>query len=44
MPVQRDNPYGAFNFQVSLGGDQGSGDGGEVAAPIAAQILGSALG
>ncbi|MDH3753911.1 MAG: phage tail protein [Acidimicrobiia bacterium] len=30
MPTQRDNPYGAFNFIVSLGGDQGSGDEGEV--------------
>lgn len=30
MPVQRDNPYGAFNFIVSLGGDQGSGDEGQV--------------
>lgn len=27
MPVPRDNPYGAFNFIVSLGGAQG--DGGE---------------
>lgn len=26
MPVERDNPYGAFNFMVSLGGEQGSGD------------------
>jgi phage tail-like protein len=30
MPVQRDNPYGAFNFIVSLGGDQGSGDEGQI--------------
>src|SRR5262245_57324156 len=30
MPVQRDNPYGAFNFIVSLGGDQGSGDEGTI--------------
>jgi phage tail-like protein len=30
MPTQRDNPYGAFNFLVSLGGDQGSGDEGQV--------------
>jgi phage tail-like protein len=30
MPVQRDNPYGAFNFIVSLGGDQGSGDEGAI--------------
>lgn len=30
MPVQRDNPYGAFNFLVSLGGDQGSGDEGQI--------------
>jgi phage tail-like protein len=28
MPTQRDNPYGAFNFLVALGGDQGSGEGG----------------
>jgi phage tail-like protein len=27
MATQRDNPYGAFNFIVALGGDQG--DGGE---------------
>ena len=25
MPVFRDNPYGAFNFIVALGGDQGDG-------------------
>lgn len=30
MPVQRDNPYGAFNFLVSLGGAQGTGDEGQV--------------
>jgi phage tail-like protein len=30
MPTQRDNPYGAFNFLVALGGDQGSGDEGQV--------------
>lgn len=30
MPTFRDNPYGAFNFQVSLGGAQGSGDGGTI--------------
>lgn len=30
MPVQRDNPYGAFNFLVSLGGDQGTGDEGQI--------------
>jgi phage tail-like protein len=30
MPTQRDNPYGAFNFLVSLGGDQGSGDEGQI--------------
>lgn len=30
MPTQRDNPYGAFNFIVSLGGDQGSGDEGQI--------------
>src|SRR5438132_681843 len=26
MAVQRNNPYGAFNFLVNLGGDQGTGD------------------
>jgi phage tail-like protein len=30
MPTHRDNPYGAFNFLVSLGGDQGSGDEGQI--------------
>ena len=30
MPTQRDNPYPAFNFLVSLGGDQGSGDEGQI--------------
>ena len=30
MAVQRDNPYGAFNFLVALGGDQGSGDEGSI--------------
>ncbi len=30
MPTQRDNPYSAFNFLVSLGGDQGSGDEGQI--------------
>lgn len=30
MAVQRDNPYGAFNFLVALGGDQGSGDEGTI--------------
>lgn len=30
MATQRDNPYGAFNFLVQLGGDQGSGSQGEV--------------
>lgn len=25
MPVQRDNPYGAFNYLVALGGNQGDG-------------------
>ncbi len=29
MATPRDNPYGAFNFLVSLGGDQGSGDEGQ---------------
>ena len=30
MATFRDNPYGAFNFLVALGGDQGSGAPGEV--------------
>lgn len=30
MPTQRDNPYGAFNFLVSLGGAQGDGGEGQV--------------
>lgn len=30
MPIQRDNPYGAFNFLVSLGGSQGTGDEGQI--------------
>src|SRR3954451_3239802 len=30
MAVKRDNPYGAFNFLVALGGDQGSGDEGTI--------------
>lgn len=30
MPTMRNNPYGAFNFLVALGGDQGSGSPGEV--------------
>lgn len=30
MAVQRNDPYGAFNFIVSLGGDQGSGDEGTI--------------
>ena len=30
MPVQRDNPYSAFNYLVSLGGDQGTGDEGQI--------------
>jgi phage tail-like protein len=25
MPVRRENPYGAFNYQVALGGAQGDG-------------------
>jgi phage tail-like protein len=29
MPKPRDNPYGAFNFLVSLGGAQGNGDEGK---------------
>lgn len=30
MPTPRDNPYSAFNFQVSLGGAQGDGSEGTV--------------
>lgn len=30
MAVLRDEPYGAFNFLVSIGGDQGSGDPGSI--------------
>src|SRR6516164_2786982 len=30
MPVFREQPYGAFNYLVSLGGVQGSGDLGQV--------------
>lgn len=30
MATLRDNPYSAFNFLVSLGGDQGNGDEGTV--------------
>jgi phage tail-like protein len=30
MPTQRNNPYGAFNYTVALGGDQGAGDVGVV--------------
>ena len=30
MPTLRENPYGAFNFQVSLGGLQGDGSEGSV--------------
>lgn len=30
MATLRDNPYGAFNFLVTLGGNQGSGSPGEV--------------
>ena len=30
MATQRDNPYGAFNFIVALGGDQGDGDEGTI--------------
>jgi phage tail-like protein len=30
MPTQRDNPYGAFNFIVSLGGPQGDGSPGAI--------------
>lgn len=30
MPVFRNNPYGAFNYQVSLGGTQGDGGDGTI--------------
>jgi phage tail-like protein len=30
MATFRENPYGAFNFLVSLGGSQGSGDAGQI--------------
>ncbi len=30
MPVYRENPYGAFNYIVSLGGDQGDGSEGTI--------------
>jgi len=30
MPVFRDNPYGAFNYLVALGGSQGDGSAGSV--------------
>ncbi len=30
MPVKRDNPYGAFNFIVALGGAQGDGAEGSI--------------
>jgi phage tail-like protein len=30
MPTFRDNPYGAFNFLVSLGGSQGDGSSGSI--------------
>src|SRR3954452_22437945 len=30
MPTFRENPYGAFNFIVALGGTQGSGDEGTI--------------
>ncbi len=30
MPVPRDNPYGAFNYLVSLGGAQGDGAEGDI--------------
>src|SRR5438270_7563327 len=29
MPTPRSNPYGAFNYTVSLGGSQGTGDVGQ---------------
>jgi phage tail-like protein len=31
MPAPRNNPYGAFNFKVALGGETGNGDPGPVA-------------
>jgi len=30
MPVKRDNPYGAFNYIVALGGTQGDGSEGSI--------------
>jgi phage tail-like protein len=30
MPTFRENPYSAFNFLVSLGGDQGDGSEGSI--------------
>ena len=30
MATQRDNPYGAFNYLVALGGDQGDGSEGTI--------------
>jgi phage tail-like protein len=30
VPTKRDNPYGAFNYIVALGGAQGSGDEGDI--------------
>jgi phage tail-like protein len=30
MPTYRENPYGAFNYTVNLGGTQGTGDIGQV--------------
>lgn len=35
MATLRENPYSAFNFIVSLGGDQGTGDEGEVVGGFA---------
>ena len=30
MPALRDNPFGAFNYRVELGGDQGNGSDGTI--------------
>ena len=35
MAIFRDNPYGAFNFLVSLGGDQGDGSEGQIVGGFA---------
>ena len=38
MPVFRDNPYGAFNYIVALGGAQGDGSEGSVIGDIAPEV------